>query len=820
MVFRGTRLAIRRLRRSWGFAVIAILVLGAGLAAVTAISSLAYAVLFRPMTGVRLEGLISLFHTPPPDALPALQFSWPDFRDLQDRQTTLTSVAASTLLRQPLAAPARTELATVEVVTGGYFRTLGVTPAIGRLLDETDDRPGASPVAVLGHDTWRTSFAGDRSAIGRTVRLAGTSFEIVGVAAPEFRGAILSAVVPVHIWVPAEAVRDPRSALAAKDVVDSRETRPLVVFGRLASGSTLDRVRTELTVLAHQLDVDSPLSPRTSPAQPGVSAREWTALATRDVFWNGQDPRFFVPFGAMVVTTLLAVGLLVASNVAGLSLSRLYERATEFAVKRTLGAGRSRLVRELLIEACLLVAAATVVGLIGAKLLLVALAGRVVLQDGVSIGVRGGLELPVLLVTLVLFLGFVLLIGALPAARVTSTERPRPERARRFRWLLAAQVAASTALLMVAGAFAAKLVAHREQPIGGLLDELVVISTGIEFQRLDPASAQARMERMMSRLAERVPHLRFMSLSGLPGGLGAPRANLATVDSERRESAGLIVGSGDALAMLSLKVLHGRPMLETDRHDSAPVAVLNAVAARRLFGTVDAVGRIVRMSFQVGGQGAPLLESRQVVGVVAGSRNLVTGREPAEIYVPAAQFRADGLRVYLVARSSGDPSGPVALLRREIRDIDSDGDLLSIDTASSLMDQELRPLTIAAGVVAPLGLIGLLVAMAGLTGQMLHFVARRKKDLGIHGALGATRRHVVELLAREILWTVFLGTLAGCLVGLAGRAMLAAAWPGIDVIDGFVALVAVLPGLAAAFALLWPIAKAFHVRPAELLRAQ
>ena len=863
-VAQALRLAVRALRRAPGFAATVVACIALGVGANTAAFSLLDELLRRPLPVHAPERLVNLSAPGPRPGNDicdqagscAEVFSLPMFRDLARAPATgLAGLAAHRLFLAGVAHDGRAAQGQGVFVTGSYFSVLGLRPALGRLLGPDDDRAvGVHPVAVVSHAYWRAQLGGDPAAVGRTLRVNGRALTIVGVAPPGFQGTTLG--LRPWLWVPilmAPAV-DPLFGPASQ--LDDRTRYWTYVFGRLRPGATPERVQTALTAAYRPIlaELEAPLHAGLSDA-----ARERflaRAVLVRDGSRGQAALRELARTPLVLLFAITALVVLIAcANVATLLVLRGAARGTELAVRASLGAGRSHLVGQLLLEAGLLAAlgGAASVAVAAATLRLV---GGFVPQETLGFGATLALELRpgVLLFAAAVTLGTAVACGLLPALQATRPDLVRTIRAgagqivgvsaagRARGWrggarlrtgLVTAQVALSMALLGSAGLLVRSLDNLARVDLG--LDVGPVVQLGLlpGLTGHDPARAHAMLVRAEDALAA-LPGVEGATVSGTPLLTNSSNGGDVRVEGFARapdtDANTRFNDVGPAFfRTLRIPLLAGRALTAADRAGAPRVAVVNEAFVRKFGGgwgatpegaARAAVGR--RLAYD--GSSPEGVLDVEIVGVVRDSHHGTPRDAPpplvyrpyrqdptvtaAALYVRAARPLPELLRAIPQAVAQVDATVPVAMLKPLAQQL---RELLFLDRLLGALS-------------AGFALLATVLAAVGLYGVLAHGVAQRRREIGVRMALGAdagrVRRGVLAQMARMLVVGVPLGLGAALLVGRAARSLLFGIAPH-DVGALAVALappagVLALAALAAAWAPAW---RAARVSPASALRA-
>src|SRR5215208_375763 len=813
-ILQDLRFAMRRLSKSPGFTLVAVVSLALGVGANTAIFSLVNTVLLRPLPVARPERLVSVSVLGKDDSM--LAFSYPTYKDYRDRGgDVLAGLFAERLAPVSLSRAGDNERVWGYLVTGNYFEVLGVSAARGRTFTSEEDRaPLSAPVAVLSHACWQRRFGGDPAVVGRDVLLNGHTFRVVGVMPEGFAGAEI--VYTPEVWVPMTMQEwiEPGNAW-----LERRGTQNIFGVGRLKDGVTREQAEASLNVLAEQVGREYP---DTNEGQKIVLV----------------PPGFIVPqlrgavvgFAAVLMSAVGLVLLIACTNLANLLLARASSRRKEIALRVALGASRWRLVRQLLTESLLLALAGGAVGLLLAVWILGLVAAYRPPMD-VPIWIEAAVDWRVLLFALGASLLTTLLFGLAPALQATRTDlvpalkdvasQSGRGRSRLRSGLVVAQVTLSLVLLVAAGLTLRALARLQTASPGFEVENGLVASFDLGLQGYDKARGREFQRRLVERVRA-LPGVRAASLTdlfplslnyttndvyveGRPGARGA-NVPLAMVGSVEHEYFGA----------MGIQVVPARPLGARDDEHSPRVVVVNETFARRFFPGPDpareAVGK--RMSFE--GDGGPWAE---VVGVAKDGKYWTIGEAPQLfVYSPLAQ--SYGSTVTLVARTAGgDPRALIPALNAEVRALDPALPLYDVKTVEEHMGVSLFPARVAAALLGGFGLLALVLAAMGVYGVVSYAAAQRTREIGIRVALGARRRDVLRLVAGRGMLLVALGVCLGLAGALALTRFMEGVLYGVSATDPvtFALVVAVLLGVAL-LACLVPARRATKVDPMVALR--
>ena len=811
-IWGDVRFGARMLRRSPGFTVTAALTIALGIGANTTIFSILDALLLRPLAGtVRPNELVLLGRTQQGQGFDT--FSYPDYLDYRDGARSLTAVVATTVVPSHLSTGGASERIRAELVTGNYFAALGTRPALGRLLVAEDSREGAAPVLVLSHGAWRSRFGSDSSLVGKSVRINGTPYTVVGVAEERFNGTRLSGVVDAFVPITTAMALLP-------DAGGMREQRGAVwlnMFGRLGPGVTPAAAQAELAAIAGGLAARYPDTNKDR----GIRVSAGIGL---DPSTRSDITRFMtVLFGVVGLVLLIA-----CANVANLLLARGSARARELAVRSSLGASRSRLVRQLVAEGLLLALLGGVAGVA-----LGALSLRFVLRLPVFVNSFNGIAVTVDPRVMAFGVAAMVVSGllfALPPAFRTSrvdlvtalklgTPGSGDGRSRLRSGLVVAQLALSLVLLVAAGLFVRTLQAlYRIEP-GFDTRQVLVASLDPGLQGYD----EARMTRLFEEFQERVRALPGVEHAAMcfivPLGGGGWDTRVYPFDAKPTADDPGIKSDINAVfpgyfETLGMRLLNGRDFTASDRAGTPAVAVVNESLAEQLWPGRNAIGE----RFRVGRDGAQLLE---VIGVVqtARYRSLVEPPRPF-FYRPFAQAFRASMTVH-VRVASGDPYTVLPGVRRVLDELDRDLPLSRVTTLEQRLSGSVGAQRTAAMLVGMYGALALVLAAVGLYGSMAYSVSRRTREMGVRMALGArsseVRRHVLAQAARITGMGVALGLVAALPATRLVRSQLFGVQPSDPVTLTGVIVVLATAAIVAAYV---PARRATRVDPVVALRSE
>jgi putative ABC transport system permease protein len=808
---RDLRFAIRSLVRRPGFTAISVGVLALGVGATTTIFTLVNRLFLEPPAHVgRPSELIRLFRASGTFRSGSMDYA--DYLDYRAAAASDVDLAASS--SGGAVVTARIGPATVQVnvamVSENWFDVLGVRAAAGRFFVAEENRTrGADPVAIVSFAFWRDALGGAADAVGRDLVVNGNRFTVVGVTPRGFRG-FEQAPQAVDVYIPLLMLTSvsPRSDNAWYERVPDMRENWINVIGRLRGAGSVERVQSMVSSIAERLH----------PAEEGHDAENVYVAA--DYRWSPGRRRSLWSLTWMMMGAVTVLLIVAAANVAILLLARASTRGREIGIRAAIGAGRVRLLRQLMAESLLLGLGGAVLGVA----LAVGASGLAASLLPVQLDPAPGPDVTVLLFALGVSLVTSVLVGAVPALRATRSDvvgliqgRSRHAGGTRLRdGLIVFQTALSLVLVAGAALFARSLASARNVDLGFDTHNALLIRVELDARGYDIERSRAFIGQALDRIAT-LPGVTASTVSRMVPFRGDWSAELkpwagAPFTSSSPVVVGLnAVGAGYFDAM-QIPIVRGRPIDDGDSGASSPVIVVNETFARTVFPGVDVLGRTVPLR----GPDQPAL---LIVGVAKDAKYYEFNEEP-QVQVYGAILQQPVRSFSFIVKTARPPVALMRPVEDVLRSLDADLAFPSVETLESIHDGQLAAWRTSANVVGVTGLIALLLASAGLYGVMAFRVTERTREIGVRMAFGATRRQVAgAVLKRGLLLAA-----TGSVVGLAGafglsrllRSLLFGVAPH-DLFSFLIAPVVLL--VMACVAVLVPARRAMAVDPMRAIRS-
>jgi len=803
------------LRSNPGFAAIAILILAIGIGATTAIFSVVNATLLRPLPFREPDRLMAVFlRMPVQYGSGEIDMSWsyPKYQTFLTARRTFSDAAIHMANAYTVGGDDGAERVLGESVTAHYFSILGITPQRGRFFLDSEDRPtGGDRSIVISDAYWRERFGAAESALGAMLDVNGQRYAIVGIAPPGFAGMSGNA----RLW-------PLYTATASLQTLQSPTTHQFEVVARLTPGVTVVAAKSDMVNVGRVVNATYPDEGTTVP---------WRAAA-----YTLQELRVDPMLGRSVVVLAVAVSMLLliaCVNVANLLLARAAARRRELAVRLAIGAGRGRLVRQLLTESAMLSLAGVIAGIALAALAVRALSAMAPLAAANLSSVRGtltaislggiALDGRALLVAagVAVFTGLVAgLLPALAASRLPVADAMRQgavatptfsglRRLTSRGVLVMAEIALAVVLLVMSGLMVRSLGRLFEAQVGYRPDGVLTVRVGLASARVANQPVGPLWDEVIQRVSA-IPGVTSVAVgSCAPVGDHCEGTSLRVAGHSEDAHVSFHVVSPGYFATLGIPIVRGRDLSAADAHEGQPVMIINSTAARTIWGSDDPLTTPVPRDDR----------TLNVVGVVGDARYEDIAAEPKPaIFFPVAQQTRS--RAMLFVRTVGDPASLAAVVRNEIKAVDRNHTVSEVATLRQRMHDATARDRFATQVLGAFAVTALLLAAIGIYGVLSLAVAQRRRELGIRMALGAEQGGVMAMILGQAMSLAAVGGLIGAVGALiAGRALGSLLY-GVTAGDpGTYVVCAVVLGVAVLAAAIVPAARAMRVHPMVALRS-
>jgi predicted permease len=835
------RYALRSLAASPGFTIVALLSLSLGICVATCAFSEMNGMALRTLPGVQKPGELVTLQSPA---------SYPSYKRFSQQQDLFVSTMAyAAPVPFAVAVAGNTQRIWGHLVSSSYFSTLGVQPALGAYFDASEKQNSRAPAVVVSHRFWQDRLGGDRLAIGKSIRVDGRPFAILGIAPADFLGAS-PLLFPADIWMSVSAGRGVAPELA-DNALERRDAAMFSMVARLKAGISTARAEAELDATAQQFERD-----RVDVDQ-NTHKRRRVLLAEGGKMFplRKQDLPFFTSFFTVVAGLVM---LIACSNAANMMLARATRRRREIAIRLAMGASRGRLIRQLLTESMALAIAAGMAGFL-ASLWLMSLASQVQMPFPMPVAYDLRPDAHVLVLTLVLSLGTGLLFGLAPALQATKTDLApalkeggnlffRAHRRFSLRNLLIVwQVAGSLTLLVVLG-----LLSFGIQTTLGIqagINPKNLYSVALDPVRDGYSGAQAAV--LLNKLLDRVkalPPVKAATLTEtVPVSIPGSWIRVSSAGGEERlivSAVRHVVGSG-YFETTGIPVLSGRNFRKQEETDDSATAIISETLASQLWKGKESVGRSIDLANGEIATATGLwpgsfdhrpalsrsgLQRFEVIGVAANvTEDIIVGKPRPAIYFPLrpSSFSHPSLQGIILMVRTIPGVDALSLVRREISAIDERITPVNARSMDDQIGKFMAPLRMAAWTYALIGAFGLLLAGVGLAGVTAYAVAQRAREIGIRMALGADRGAVLSLVMKESFVLIVAGTAAGMCGAWAGARMLSSMNSSVGTVtststsDPVVLMGApLLLGLLALIACYLPARKSMRIDPVVALRQE
>jgi putative ABC transport system permease protein len=806
-LWQDIRHAVRLLRNNPGFTLVAVLALSLGIGATSAIFSVVNAVLLRPFPYEDSDRLVVVWERNLNYGLPFMVASAPNYVDWREQNQVFAGLGAFQTRGYFLEHDGEALRLYGARMTSSVFSMLGVAPLVGRAFNAGDEGAGVEPVALLSHRIWRARYGGDPGVIGQTIVIDERSYTVVGVMPPGFNfpppiveGGIAKPRTN-DLWVPFE------SDLA----LGNRGARNLTVLARLANGVGAGRAEAEMNAIAGRLEREYPET---------NAGWDVTLVPLDEQVVGGVKSQLLILLGAVGFVLLIA-----CVNVANLLLARGTARRREFAVRAALGAGRARLVRQLLTEGLMLALMGGAFGLLLATLGMETLV-RLAPQNVPRLD-QTGLDLPVIAFTLSVSILTGALFALAPAFGVTSANMGQQLReggrsqaegraaARLRSVLVVSEIALSLVLLVGAGLLFQSFLRLRYVPVGfeaeNALTMRLTLSRAKYPEDAERVAAYAELERRLNGVAgvQAAGFIYDIPLASDRGGTSFDIEGELTPPSDESRIVNISSVTPGYFQAMGVPLLQGRYFLEADNVPAEKVIIINRSLARRFFSVDEPLGtRLV-----VHG------DARRIVGVVEDVRHNTLRDDPnPSVYLPYYQY-TNSRSLSLIARSEIPAEAMLATLREEIREFDAGLPVYEVKTMQQVMGESMARMRFSTLMLAVFSGVALLLAAVGIYGVISYSVSRRTQETGIRMALGARSADILTLVVGQGLRLASIGVVVGLAASFALARTLSGLLYGVSASDAltFVAVALLLMGIAM-LACYVPARRATRVDPMVALR--
>jgi putative ABC transport system permease protein len=800
------RQALRQMRKSPGFTAVVVITLALGIGANTTVFSVVDAVLLRPLPYTQPQRLIEAESSFKGSMEPG-NISYPDFLDWRAQNTTLEHLVSYHDASYTLTGVARAAHVSAEVTSWDLLPMLGVSPEMGRGFTKDEERRGTR-VALLSHELWQSQFGADKGVLGRMIELSGETFTVIGVMPASFRFPITAP--KTGVWTTLAVDDSP-----AGDGIVNRGMHFLNAMGRLKPGVTVAQADQEMKGIADRL----------AKKFPDTNTKHNSARVESELDAVLGDTK------TLIVVILCAVGLVLliaCGNIANLLLARVRDRRREIAMRTALGASRSRIVRQLLIESAALSAAGGVAGCVLAFLCTPAVLRLI--GDSVPRAADAGVNLEVLAFGLVAALISGLVFGTIPAVTASKTDLVSTLKTggasdmsghdRLRSAVVVGQVALGIVLTAGAGLLISSFVKLMHQNLGFNPDHLLTFRFETPDNRYEKTRTQFYNDYFQ----------RLRALPGVQSAAGSmflpmteDSANVSFANPEhpmpegQLPSADISLITPDYFRTMQTPVLRGRDFTDADTAGAPQVMIVNQAFAEKYFPTEDPIGKKLKPGAGDSTSHGP--QMREIVGVVGNVHLRMTQQDERPVYfLPASQLPS-WCCLISVARTSVEPGSLEPAVRQLVSSMDKDIPVTDVRTMPELMSLQLSQPRFAMALLGTFAALALLLTVVGLYGVMTYSVSRRTREIGVRLALGAQRAMVLRMVLRDAAALLLAGIVVGLAAALAGGSALQTMLYGTPARDPLVltavCLVVALAGLISAYL---PALRASAIEPMQALR--
>jgi predicted permease len=833
-----TRLAIlqdlkygfRQLRLHPAFALTTVMSLALGIGANTAIFTLVDQILLRLLPVHRPRELVQLrleggrIGSQSGDGLHT--FSYPLYLALRDRNTVLTGLAGQVVEPVSLVDNERSEMLRAGLVSGEFFQVMGVQPHLGSLLTADDSRTRHSrPVAVLQYDFWQNRFGGSRGVVGSTIRLNGYPFTVIGIAAPGFEGTDVG--LPANLWLPITM----KTAISPPwDELENERNAWFYLFGRLKPGVSLEQAQAQIKVLYRRRQEEE-LKAAFFTKFPELKDRFLRSSPTLIPAAHGQSNlRNGFERPLIVLQWLVGFVLLIAcTNVANLLLARAVARQREVAIRGALGAGRGRLMRQLLLESMILAVAGGAAGLVLSSWVARGLV-RFLPYDPANMSLSTTPDLRILLFTAGIVLITAIVFGIVPAfqaSRVSPGASLKQEAGAiaggsghvRLRKVLVGLQVGLSCLLLIGAVLFTRTIQNLQHVNLGFQTENVVMF-GVRPATIYDEAQKKQLFRTVVETLATVPGVRAAGANSsrlMTGGRWDSQISMAGVEGKPGNAPWSFFNAVTPgyFQALGIPIQRGRDLTWADWGGSRKLCLVNEALVKEYLGGANPVGRMLA-------QGAKQTPDTEIIGVFADAKyDNVRGQTPRQTFVLLDSRLRSSNSMNVYARIHGDPRQIMPRLRDQVRRVDANLVISDMRTLDEQLNMRLANERLLSLLSVGLALLASLLAVVGLYGVLAFLVARRTREIGIRMALGADPGRVTRLVMREMLVVILVGAAAGAVAGMYGSRFVETQLFGVKPGDPAVYVISIAVLLCASLtSALLPARRASRIDPMRALRSE
>ena len=818
------RYAFRTLVRQPGFTLVAALSLALGIGLNTTIFSVVNAILLKNLP-IEDPGRLVEIYSSPAEEFPHFTSSYPDFLDIQRETEAFEGLTAHAMVRGIVTTEGRSDVVTGEVVTASYFELLGVRPVLGRGFHlEEDTTEGTYPVMVLSHGLWQRRLGGDPDVVGKSLRLSGVDYNIIGVAPESYTGTIPG--IRPEFWVPTAMVESLTFVGMQANNADEpdktrrerRGTRWLFVKGRLAPGASVEEAQAQVSTVFARLEQEYPDTNEDMKA---------AVLGRSSVRFHPMLDNILTTAGAVLLAAVGMILMIACANVANMLLARAANRSREIAVRLSVGASRGRLVRQLMTESLVL---ATLGGVMGVALAYWAARVLSAAQPPLPIPIRFAYELDTSVMAFAIFvsLATAVLFGLVPAFRASrpnlvpalkgeaiGINDPTKRRFTLSNALVVGQLAISLVLLVAGALLTRGLIEAQRTDVGFDASRVATLGFNLQMNNYSLERAQALQRQLLESLPA-LPGVQYVTLaSRLPlspsihmEGIFVPEIHQTEDDIVPLD---VVYVGEDYFRVTGIPIVQGRAFAEQDREGAPRVLIVNETMAARYWPGRSAVGELIYT-------GGPEGDPAEIIGVSRDHKVRTLGEEPRPyVHFPRAQSPSRSTQI--LARTSGPAEAFLPALRSAILEVEPEIVFTEDRTASDVVDITLVPARVGARLLGAFGGLALLLAAVGLYGVIAYAVSRRTHEVGLRMALGANASNVLTMILRQGMMLAVVGVVLGAVFAAIVARLAQALLYGVSSIDPLAYGLAALLLLVVAFAAnLIPAWRASRVSPIAALR--